>query len=209
MKKHTIFTVIFLIGSIGIIGLFVWVNLVTVTETRSQAAEEMQINIPTAVPAPKTVLTSPYLRLVQSKNIYSIGTKVPVDIFLNTENEHTVEAKMVISYDPSLLSLDQSDIQNLDIFPIMNVESQENGKIIFSLFNIDDAEYEPVMLQQEKPIATLMFNTLKISNIPSEIKLEYGSNDELSSGLFGPRASDGSISPNLLQSVEGTAISIE
>lgn len=206
MKIQYIVTLLFLGGSLSLISFLVWNNAQTTTELRSKAAEITNQSIPTIVPRPQTVLTAPYLRLVHTKQEVKVGDSIPVDVYMKTGVNPVVAASVAVSYDPSEFLLEQTDIQNVNVFPVISVDSQMPGKTLFSLFITEEAGYEPITNTNELLIARLLFHVVGDSKRTSTIEIEFDTNE--SSGLYGPRDQTGEISPNLLQSVEGAVITV-
>ena len=178
-------------------------------DVRSHAAQQQTIVIPTVVPAPRTLLTAPYYRLVSSPGLtYTAGDQVPVEIYAHTNGQPTSEARLVIAYDSQILNLDQQGIQNGDLYPVVDVESVTPGKAIFSVFVKEEAGYMPVVLSREQKIVTLYFHVIGKGKTKTNISFVINpTNDETTSlSLF---MQDPSNPPkNILQSQEGTMVSI-
>lgn len=206
MKIQYVLTLLFLGGSLSLISFLVWNNSQKTTELRSKAAEVTNQIIPTIVPRPQTVLTTPYLRLVHTKQEVKVGDTIPVDVYMKTGVNPVVAATVAVSYDPSEFILEQTDIQNLNVFPVISVDSQSSGKALFSLFITEEAGYEPISNNNELLIARLFFQVVGDFKRTSTIEIDHEINE--SSGIYGPRDQNGEMSPNLLQSVEGVSIQV-
>jgi hypothetical protein len=208
MSRKDIALIIGFLG-IPIIGI-TWFALQSNQDVRSRAAVEQKVTIPTVVPAPQTLLTAPYIRLISVPHqTYAVGDQVPVDIYENTNNQPTVESRFVITYDSSVLNLDEQGIQNGDIYPVVNIESTTPGKAIFSIFVKDEAGYTPVSAAKEQKVATLFFHVIGKGKKDTDITLVHNPTvDETTSiSLFNQ---DRSNPPqNILQSLEGTTVTVQ
>lgn len=194
--------VIVVVGlSLALVSLLVVVN--SNTEVRSKAADNQIIPTSYVMP-PKTQLQVPYIRLV--KGVSKDPQTIVVDVYARTGSQSVLETVVNLSYDPSVLQLAEQDISNLEVFPVLNIRTINNGTAIFSLFTSEDAGYSPVMLEKEAPIARLTFLKLNSTSKFSDIELKFSGDSANSSGMYGPRAVNGEISRNMVSSVEGVTV---
>lgn len=173
------------------------------TEIRSKAADNY--TMPTVyVPPPNSQLQVPYIRLVQGVAVDP--QTLVVDVYARTGSQSVLETVVHLSYDPSVLRLTESEISNLEVFPILNIEAMNDGYARFSLFTSEEAGYSQVLLPKEVPIARLVFSKLQQNGIPSFINLNLSGDPLQSSGMYGPRDVNGEISRNMISSVEGITV---
>lgn len=191
-----------------VLGISLWATS-QFQDVRSRAAHQETVTIPTVVPAPKTLLTAPYIRLVSNGHqTYSTGDQVPLEIFIDTHSQPTSEARFVIAYDSNLLGFDEQGIGNGDIYPVLNVESVTPGKVIFSIFVESEAGYTPAILSQEQKVATLFFHVIGKGNTDTDVSLVVNPTSDETTSLSLFAADRSSPIQNILQSVEGTTISL-
>lgn len=201
-----------LVVLVGLLGVGVTViGVLTYQEIRSQAeqltptptpfvSEEIQ-----GVPPAQRTLKTPYLRLVTIKPNYGLQTEVPVEVYMSTGDAEVVEAQLQLSFDPELVEPGK-EIEITDVFKTIQTNTEEAGKLSFSLFVTPQVGHEPIAASQEVKIATVYFKTQALESDAVEIALETGGE---ASGLF--KFSEDRITgaENILEDSEGASFSIK
>lgn len=166
------------------------------------------LSIPTAVPQPKTTLIAPYLRLVTLKEVISLEERVPVDVYLHTNDREVVEANVVVTYDQDVLELGAEDIKATDIFKAVNVQEAEAGTATFSLFITPTVGHQPVSLADEAKVATLNFKAKSLEKQNVRVSVGFSKGDATKTSLT-PFSEERVEEPeNILESVEGASFEI-
>lgn len=166
------------------------------------------LSIPTAVPQPKTTLTTPYLRLVTAKDAFKLEERVPIEVYLDTNGREVVEASVVVSYDSDVLEISAEDISVTEVFKAVNVQEVESGKVTFSLFITPTVGHQPVQLEKEAKIATLGFRAKSLEKQNVRVSVEFSKGDATKTSLT-PFSEERVEKPeNILETVEGASFDI-
>jgi len=82
----------------------------------------------------KNTLNPPYIRLVPRRVVVEKETVVPIDIMLHSNGLLISEVALGLELDPSLLLIEKDGVQGSDIMPVVNMVSENPGRVYFSVF---------------------------------------------------------------------------
>jgi hypothetical protein len=194
MKTKIILTAIFL-AILPIISIGLTLNSIKDSQNIKSNAE-----------IPMSNLTPPYARLIATGNSFKVGDEVLVHVLVNTNSVKTFENRFVINFDGKVLQLNPEDIENKNIYPVIDIESVTNKSIVFSIFVKNESGYSPVSIPLELEVATLHFHVIGNSKKETLIDLD-GSRDASSIIAASPDPKENPT--NILHSTEGANIIIE
>lgn len=209
-KEFSLMRIMAIVGVLGglIIGLIAFQSY---RDNRSRADIAKVTPSPfvftTTVPSPRTVLSPSYIRLVSNKDVYGYDEVVPVDVYLDTNNEEVVELTVVLSYDAELFAIEPKDIIAAETFKAINVNEIGKDTLSFSLFVTPTVGHGAVQLSQETKVATLNFRSRVLESTEAEIGVLFDPDETSESSLIPANTSPGE-AKNILQSVEGVQIRI-
>jgi hypothetical protein len=154
-------------------------------------------------------LNPPYLRLVESPQITSPSQKA-VEVRINTAGQETIEADVVVLFDPLVLTIKEEGIRLADQYQVFQINQLEKDKIDFSLFS-NPQRGEPILktsLNEETLVATLVFEILDQGASSTQLNLEFepGATDE--SNLIPIFETRPATPIDILQSVQGILLSL-
>jgi hypothetical protein len=153
-------------------------------------------------------LIPPYIRLASEDKIYSGGQKVPIGIYINSAGIPTSEAVLVINYNPDLLTVSPGDISSSGVYPVINIEKADPGKIVMSLFNPTGLGYKSVVLSQDTLVATMQFSVAGNNSSATAVTIQTQGEQDETSHLFQERVGNETILEDILKSVEIVNLSI-
>lgn len=172
----------------GIMGLVVTVFAVAVFPQLSGKAVEVKFApspfIEISIPPAKTALTPPYIRLVIAKPTYTLSTAVPVDVYMNTAGQPVTSAILKFVYDPNTLELNHEVNQNSEFFRSVDVSEESSGTMSVELFVNPELGHEPVRLNEEARVATLLFKTRALKKDAALIALDFMKGNPHKSAFF-------------------------
>lgn len=149
---------------------------------------------------------SPFIRVGTTKDHVKKGELLPVYVTAKTNGQAAVEAQVVLTYDPNQFLLDEKNLRNDNVFPVMQVSSMVPGKVVFSIFVDTQNGYEPVQLLEEKTIATLF---LTVVGEPSDAAVRLVKDGEEKTQLFSSRDPETGEVPDILSSTQDVIIHID
>jgi len=154
---------------------------------------------------PALPLLSPFIRVGLSKDRVGKGELFPVYITAKSNEQSVVEAYIVLSYDPAKFILEEKNIINDNVFPTMSILSLQPGRVIISLFGNTQTGFEPVLLSEEKRLATLFFSVIGNSGATHFHLIRDG---EEKTSLYAARDEDTGLAPDVLSSTQDAIIEI-
>ncbi len=208
-NEYSVFRIgLFLFIFIGIGAGVIGVKLMR--DTRSKASQLVSSPSPfvDVHPSPATDLTAPYIRLVTAKKKYGISDTIPVDVYLQTKGNQTVETDLLLTYDPKLLAIDETSVQSSDVFKTMSFEQQAKGQINLTLFNTSQAGHPAVVADTEVKIATLNFKAQATPDKEVKIAIDFKKGDTKKTLLVPYSVSRPEFVESILESVEGVSFEI-
>lgn len=117
-------------------------------------------------------LIPPYLRLEQVES--SVPNEVIVEVLVNTAGQQSNAADVEISFDPSLLQLGESAVENANALRVFQLNPSQSGTLSFSLFSNPERD-EPVLqtnADEELVVARIRFQ--QVIQTASIARLEVG-----------------------------------
>lgn len=151
----------------------------------------------------------PYVRLSVSPVSYTVGQKIPVDVYLHTGGMPTTETVISATFDPAYLSFTDQDITNAGVYPVINKESAGDGRIVFSLFTDANLENPTVSLSGERVVAHLVFTAMQTTSEETPIELILDKTIQDTSGIYGVRTNPDVPIQNIISHVGNVSIRIE
>jgi hypothetical protein len=156
-------------------------------------------------------LVVPYMRLERSSIEVVDGKKwVTVQLLANTGGLPITGADAMIQYEPSILSLNEDDIQSTGAFAVSLVNSIEEGRIDFSVFS-EKNRNEPIVqtnADQEIAIATIRFEVINSAVPLTQLELLASPNNLSDSNLILEEEPRPELPTDVLQSVQSAIISL-
>lgn len=192
---------VFLLGGMGAGVILTQTN----QELRGKANTPQVIPSPFVFTPPPTNLEAPYIRLVSRKNTYGFSEKVPVEVYLNTAGKPTMEASLVVTYDPEVLGITDQDIEVTQIFKSAEVEVTKEGEIMMTLFVTSSVGHAPVSTNTDTKIATFNFKSLTTEKADTEIDFIQNGKSGTTLVSFSQSRED---TKNILQNTEGVKLTI-
>lgn len=108
---------------------------------------------------PVTDIEPPYMRLFVPRPTYGFSGVVPVEVYLNTDDQPTMETTVVVTYDEEAVEIADTDIETADVYKSMSADTSEPGKVMLTLFVTPAVGHKPVATTSDTKIATLNFRT--------------------------------------------------
>ena len=187
-----------LLGMLIIFPVISFVVTHSTQDVRSKAAEEK--TLPVLPPL------SPFIRLGLGNDHVKKGELFPVYVSAKSNELSAVEAQIVIEYDPTQFLLEEKNIRNESVFPVLNIPSLQSGRAVVSLFVDTDSGYDEIMLPQEKRILTLFF-TVVGNKGDAAVRLIHDGEEKTQ--LFTSRDINTGETPDILSSTQDVIIHID
>lgn len=201
--RIVVLLVLFIGIGVGIVGVKQF------TSTQSKAGVPQVLPSPlveVSVPTPLVDSKKPYVRLVTTKEQFSFTETVPVEVYLNTDNQAASELTLIMTYNPEILEFDPAATAIAPIFQTGKLDTQKKGTIILTLFTTS-AVGQPIAVAQETKVAELRFKTL-VTEGEAPIDLKFDPVNKASSYLLAYDAQKGPDAKNILQAVHGLSFNI-
>jgi hypothetical protein len=154
-------------------------------------------------------LKPPYLRLTRSP-IQVAKSQAAIDVKVNTAGIETTEVDVVINFDPEVLAIKKDQIRLPDQFAIFQISQTEEGRLDFAVFS-DPNRGEPALstsLDKETRLATLVFDLLDSPEEKTALSFEFAQGRLDESNLIPSYEKRPSTPVDILQTVEGTSVSL-
>jgi hypothetical protein len=196
MKKIVPF--LLLLGMLIVFPVISFVVTHSTQDVRSKAAEEK--TLPVLPPL------SPFIRLGSGSDHVKKGELIPVYVSAKSNDISAVEAQIVVEYDPTQLLLEEKNIRNENVFPVLNIPFLQSGRAVISLFVDTDSGYDEIALPTEKRILTLFFSVVGNKGDAAVRLIHEG---EEKTQLFTSRDINTGETPDILSSKQDVIIHID
>ncbi len=160
-------------------------------------------------PAAPPHLIPPYMRLVKVPDP-TLPNQLTVAVMVNTANQETMGADVVVEYDPAVLTIAKEGLKWDHPYAVFQVNQVGQGLVDFSLFS-SPHRGEPsfkTKISEEVQLATLSFDILERQAGSTELKIKFvpGKSEESNLILYSKIRPASPI--DILQTVEGVSLSL-